>query len=430
MKLHIENFAKISSADLEFDGLTVVAGDNNTGKSTVGKVLYAIFRALSQLDKRVFRDRIQTIQRAFRQATNLKLDDVRAKRLLTGQSSLEMIYDEVRKDRMSYDEFELLFMTAVKEKELSDFAKEDIGKSIHEAQATTNEVISANLAYKVLDCVFHHQILPLRKIDKAAKLVLNVQGIDTEISIQGKKVSFLNGTDLIKKARLISSPDVLSLMNIRGIESDPVFQRVFDKYTLELAQELIRESRLSVTAQEAIQNRLAKIFNALSMVKIGEITHDEDNDFAVLEDGNDVPTKVENLSMGMKFFVLLHMMLRQGILQDRDVLILDEPENHLHPEWQVVYAHVLVLLQKEFQLSVLVTSHSQFFVNALQRFAISEGIMADTHFYMSKLDDSNPGLCTFSDVTNNAGQIFRSFNRAYDKMSRMSREFSGEDESL
>lgn len=429
MKLHIENFAKISSADLEFDGLTVVAGDNNTGKSTVGKVLYAIFRALSQLDKRVFRDRIQTIQRAFRQATNLKLDDVRAKRLLTGQSSLEMIYDEVRKDRMSYDEFELLFMAAVKEKELSDFAKEDIGKSIHEAQATKSEVISANLAYKVLDCVFHHQILPLRKTDKAAKLVLTVQGVDTEISIQGKKVSFLNGTDLIKKARLISSPDVLSLMNIRGIESDPIFQRVFDKYTLELAQELIRESRLSVTAQEAIQNRLTRIFNALSMVKIGEITHDEDNDFAVLEDGNDVPTKVENLSMGMKFFVLLHMMLRQGVLQDKDILILDEPENHLHPEWQVVYAHVLVLLQKEFQLSVLVTSHSQFFVNALQRFAISEDIMADTHFYMSKLDDSNPGLCTFSDVTNNAGQIFRSFNRAYDKMSRMSKEFSGEDES-
>ena len=50
-------------------------------------------------------------------------------------------------------------------------------------------------------------------------------------------------------------------------------------------------------------------------------------------------------------------MLRQGILQDRDVLILDEPENHLHPEWQVVYAHVLVLLQKEFKLSVTIDVH-------------------------------------------------------------------------
>ena len=33
MKLHIENFAKISSADIEFDGLTVIAGKNNTGKT-------------------------------------------------------------------------------------------------------------------------------------------------------------------------------------------------------------------------------------------------------------------------------------------------------------------------------------------------------------------------------------------------------------
>lgn len=429
MKLHIENFAKISSADLEFDGLTVVAGDNNTGKSTVGKVLYAIFRALSQLDKRVFRDRIQTIQRAFRQATNLKLDDERAEKLLAGSASLEQIYDEARKDRSSYDELGLLFMEAVGNKNLSDFAKEDILKAVHQAATTGNETIAEKLVYQVLDCVFHHQILPLRRTDFPAKLVLNVKKVDTEISIQGKNISFLKGTDLIKKVRLISSPDVLSLMNIRGIESDSVFQRVFDKYTLELAQELVKESSLSITEQESIKNRLAKIFDTLSKVMVGEITHDKDRDFAVLEHGNEIPTKMENLSMGMKFFVLLRMMLRQGILQDRDVLILDEPENHLHPEWQVVYAHVLVLLQKEFKLSVLVTSHSQFFVNALQRFAISEGIMADTHFYMSKLDDSNPGLCTFSDVTNNAGQIFRSFNRAYDKMSRMSKEFSGEDES-
>jgi predicted ATPase len=126
--------------------------------------------------------------------------------------------------------------------------------------------------------------------------------------------------------------------------------------------------------------------------------------------------------MGMKFFVLLHMMLQQGVLQDRDVLILDEPENHLHPEWQVVYAHVLVLLQKAFDLTVLVTSHSQFFVNALQRFAISEDIMSNTHFYISEEDVNNCGLYTFRDVTNSAGQIFRSFNKAYNKISRLSNE--------
>ena len=187
-----------------------------------------------------------------------------------------------------------------------------------------------------------------------------------------------------------------------------------------MAQELIRESRLSVTAQEAIQNRLARIFNALSMVKIGEITHDEDNDFAVLEDGNDVPTKVENLSMGMKFFVLLRFMLLHGVLQDRDVLILDEPENHLHPTWQIVYAKVLVLLQKKFNLTILLTSHSAFFVNAVQRFSIVELQPGKTHFYLSKEDSKNPGFMTFEDRSNMTGPIFREFNEAYGLVDDMS----------
>ncbi len=37
MKLYINNFAKIRNADVTVDGITVIAGENNTGKSTIGK---------------------------------------------------------------------------------------------------------------------------------------------------------------------------------------------------------------------------------------------------------------------------------------------------------------------------------------------------------------------------------------------------------
>ena len=39
MKLHIENIGKLKNADVILDGITVIAGKNNTGKSTVGKTL-------------------------------------------------------------------------------------------------------------------------------------------------------------------------------------------------------------------------------------------------------------------------------------------------------------------------------------------------------------------------------------------------------
>lgn len=51
MKLRIENFAKISHADIEFDGLTVLAGANNTGKSTVGKILYSFYRSYDDISE-------------------------------------------------------------------------------------------------------------------------------------------------------------------------------------------------------------------------------------------------------------------------------------------------------------------------------------------------------------------------------------------
>lgn len=40
MKLSISNFAKIDKADITIDGITVIAGENNTGKSTIGKILF------------------------------------------------------------------------------------------------------------------------------------------------------------------------------------------------------------------------------------------------------------------------------------------------------------------------------------------------------------------------------------------------------
>ncbi|MBW5379572.1 AAA family ATPase, partial [Brachyspira hampsonii] len=43
MKLTINNFSKIKKADVNLKGITVICGENNTGKTTVGKILFSIF---------------------------------------------------------------------------------------------------------------------------------------------------------------------------------------------------------------------------------------------------------------------------------------------------------------------------------------------------------------------------------------------------
>jgi len=51
MNLKLENIGIVKKADINLDGLTVIAGENDTGKSTVGKALYSIIKSISNNGK-------------------------------------------------------------------------------------------------------------------------------------------------------------------------------------------------------------------------------------------------------------------------------------------------------------------------------------------------------------------------------------------
>lgn len=57
MKLSIENFAKIKRADIELNGITIIAGENDSGKSTVGKALAAMFSGFYNVNEYVQKER-------------------------------------------------------------------------------------------------------------------------------------------------------------------------------------------------------------------------------------------------------------------------------------------------------------------------------------------------------------------------------------
>ena len=51
MNLKIKNIGIVKQADVRLDGLTVIAGENDTGKSTVGKLMFAIVKAVSRYEQ-------------------------------------------------------------------------------------------------------------------------------------------------------------------------------------------------------------------------------------------------------------------------------------------------------------------------------------------------------------------------------------------
>ena len=51
MKLKCRNIGKLSSAEVDINTITLIAGLNSTGKSTVGKLLYCIFNSFYNFEE-------------------------------------------------------------------------------------------------------------------------------------------------------------------------------------------------------------------------------------------------------------------------------------------------------------------------------------------------------------------------------------------
>ena len=123
------------------------------------------------------------------------------------------------------------------------------------------------------------------------------------------------------------------------------------------------------------------------------------------------PLSIKNLSMGLKAFVVLKMLLESNQLKEKDVLILDEPEIHLHPTWQLKYAELIVLLQKEFDLSVVITTHSNFFMDAIETYTKKYEVQNKLHLYLAEQKEAGVEMI---DVTNNSEAIYSKMADAVD----------------
>lgn len=114
--------------------------------------------------------------------------------------------------------------------------------------------------------------------------------------------------------------------------------------------------------------------------------------------------RLANVSAGLKTFIIIKTLLLNGTLEENGTLILDEPEIHLHPEWQIIFAEIIVLLQKEFNMHILINTHSPYFVEAIEVFVEKYGIKDKTNFYLSELNNNES---VFKNVTKETEKIYK-----------------------
>ena len=57
MNIHLKNIGIVKDSSIEIKGLTVITGQNNSGKTTVGKALYSLIDSVVNLKQKALNDR-------------------------------------------------------------------------------------------------------------------------------------------------------------------------------------------------------------------------------------------------------------------------------------------------------------------------------------------------------------------------------------
>lgn len=432
MKLRIERFAKIKEAEIELDGITVIAGYNDTGKSTIGKILYSVFNSLKSIDKSVNNKRKNDIQKVCSEITTgvygnrhifMAVEDG------TGFLEIERILvNKIMefKGDLTIDEYRNILNEVIaeedkkgRESEIEDYVETSYSK-ISAIKNTSQEDLYKEIIERYFSNIFFTQINNCYYPDEEAKINLNIKGKDIKLLFRNNKCMEIElPINILHEAFLIDDPFILdnivygksSLLGI-SIREQLIRKIIYQR------DNLLDGIFDAVVAKESLR----KINEVLDKVVNGEIKNTKDG-MQYISANHEEPISVMNLSAGLKGFVLIKTLLERGILKEKDVLILDEPEIHMHTEWQLIYAEIIVLIQKYFDMTILVTTHSSHFLQAIEYFSKKYEIENKCHYYLSKSKD---GGVTFENVTNNIDKIHSEMVEPSIRLDRLEEELEDE----
>ena len=399
MKLLLRNFAKIKEAEIRFDGLTVIAGNNNTGKSTVGKVLFTLFHSLRNMSRSVMEERKDFVQRFLWEIymNNNRRAAMPAEAMKKMAKSREVVGAAETESPSVW--YEVLMKGIVQDLQLnlSQEEKGDLHKRIKEAWKHSDAEIAKELATRAFAQVFQGQVNSLTKEDAEASVILQVQGEERSIRFEKNEcMEYQDNINLMEDAIYVEDPFLM----------EECFKGRMRQRTSVQSQALLEylETNELPNAIDAIEIKKKNddIFLLFRETIPGDIVH-EAYRFVLRSSAQEQALNVENWSTGIKSFAILKRLLENGALHEKGVLILDEPEIHLHPQWQLYYAEILVLLQKTFNMTILLTTHSPFFMDAIEIYTHKHGISDKTKYYLSEALDHE---VKFRDVSGKIDEIY------------------------
>lgn len=397
MEVIIKNFGTLKSADVHVGGLTVITGENDTGKSTVGKMLFSLVKGVARYEEdleELKEDRVTdeaekiyfSIRRHVNIASHEEFRDLFHPRKLYGQFKLDR--------NRAYQERIVVLNTMLERGELSPEASAFYLESLQKILAIISEPDDPQYAIgrgikKSFFSEFKDEILPKGGEESVTASIDITDGASELLSISWQKdgaeefryVDDLGYSDatyvdspaimqyhhMVKMARTLFENDSSRLtvpLHVKDLSN-----KLGDsKYSMRLFADLLE----SPPEFMQISSRINDLFN-------GEMSYDDDaSDFVLRRSG--VSVSSANVASGIKALAVLGMLIGGGSIKKNTLLVLDEPEVNLHPRWQVEYCKIVCDVVAA-GVDVIVTTHSPYVVEALHHYSKNQDYWSS--FYLA-----------------------------------------------
>lgn len=442
LSIEIKDFRAIKTADIILNGITVIAGINGCGKSTISKLLYRTIKTSIDFNRiigenifnelwpiRRFMDELVHELEYYRKSDSGNKKELKYERndlkykfyqffnynstldLKEQESRILLIFDILKK------EYEELSINIENDKNfhqrfyrITRFFKEEFDKEKN--SENINISILLDKIKKIVKDKFNKAYILID--ERSIKILDNIiENYFTEnINVKNYNVKELGVLMTNRTAKKLSN--FLTINKVAYIDT-PMIIGVENIEDTDVPHWVDLNSLLENSPKKGKNKN--KISDLLKEEIIdGETSYDSNSETFKYKRNDGHVFDLFNCATGLKSFSALQILYNNGFLDDKTLLIIDEPETHLHPEWIVQYARLIVLLHKELKVNFLIGSHSPDMVSAIKYISKKElGRNNNSlNFYFAK--EINKYKFEYRHTKTDIEQIFNSFNLSLDKI--------------
>lgn len=425
MKIKLQNIGIIEEADINIEGITLIAGQNDSGKSTVGKVLYALIRGVNGDEISHNANKIRFVYEKTRDIRNL------LSRTTATNESDQNIQNKFISEFLEKLEIRPSSLHSKKDTDIINSINNELESVLSLYDNYSNPQIKEKLSEFIVDFgrrtsisfdsteALYYRLESFLKNEFGNQISNSFNKSDSFIKLGGIEEKSIYFKDKIEFVGLENTSSLYFYDEVIFIESPLRLEQTYSVRFNEIIDKndhlnkliFLRENELNIFSDDSKKNN--NLLSLISKVINGNFSIDPLDEIVFTKNATEF--EFGNIATGIKSFGILQLLLQKGKLNSNTLLIIDEPEVHLHPTWQVKFAEILVLLSKELAIPILLTSHSPYFIEALEGYTKKHQYESSTNFYFAKKNED--GLSSeIIDVTNDITPILSSISEAFYKI--------------